>query len=104
MLQFEHEKYLWLLTAVPFIIILFLLVLNWKSRMIRRLGDEKMVRLLIRNYSLRLFSYKFILLAVAYALGVLALVNLRKPVGLENISRKGIDLVIALDVSKSRIW
>src|SRR6185369_17138882 len=46
---------------------------------------------------------KFILFSFAFALGVVAVANLRKPGEGQNTARKGIDLVIALDVSKSML-
>ena len=58
---------------------------------------------LIKNFSPQLFVGKFILFSLAFGLGVVAVANLRRPGSAENISRKGIDVVIALDVSKSML-
>ena len=58
---------------------------------------------LIKNFSSRLFAAKFILFSSAFALGVVAVANLRRPGSADNIPRKGIDVVIALDVSKSML-
>lgn len=62
-----------------------------------------MVQSLITGYSPQLFNFRFILLFIAFASGILAVMNLRKPGGSETIGRKGIDVVIALDVSKSML-
>jgi len=40
---------------------------------------------------------------MAFALGVLGVANLRKPGAADNITRKGIDVVLALDVSRSML-
>jgi len=101
--QFQYEEYLWLLPGLLFFIALFIFLLLWKKRTIRRIGDEKLVRLLIVNFSSRLFLIKFILFSLAFALGVIAIANLRKPGASDNINRKGIDVVITLDVSKSML-
>jgi Ca-activated chloride channel family protein len=69
----------------------------------KKIGDEKLVRLLIRNFSSFLFTTKFIFFSLSFALGIFAVANLRKPASEDNISRKGIDVVIALDVSKSML-
>lgn len=71
--------------------------------MIKRIGDKNLVKALIRNYSPGLFSLKFGLLSIAFAAGVVAVMDLRKPGDAEGINRKGIDVVIALDVSKSML-
>ncbi len=43
------------------------------------------------------------MLSIAFAAGVLMVMDLRKPAGAEGINRKGIDVVVALDVSKSML-
>ena len=71
--------------------------------MIKRIGDKNLVKALIRTYSPGLFSLKFGLLSIAFAAGVVTVMDLRKPGDAEGINRKGIDVVIALDVSKSML-
>lgn len=67
------------------------------------MGDPRLVKGITANFSKSLFNFKFVLLLLAVAGGVLAVMNLRKPGGAEGIMRKGIDVVIALDVSKSML-
>jgi len=62
-----------------------------------------LVKALIKTYSPGLFSLKFGLLSIAFAAGVVTVMDLRKPGDAEGINRKGIDVVIALDVSKSML-
>lgn len=54
-------------------------------------------------YSSGRFLFKFILICVAFSLIVLALMNPRKAGGIDKTQRNGIDLAIALDVSKSML-
>jgi len=68
-----------------------------------RIGDKKLVKAHINNYSPGLFGLKFSLLSIAFAAGVVTVMDLRKPGGAEGINRKGIDVMIALDVSKSML-
>ena len=102
-LQFQYTQFLWLFSALAIFICLFLLLLRWKKNTITRIGDINLVKQLIKNFSSRLFATKFILFSVAFALGIVAVANLRKPGAADNIARKGIDVVIALDVSKSML-
>ncbi|HEX4877502.1 MAG TPA: VWA domain-containing protein [Chitinophagaceae bacterium] len=67
------------------------------------IGDERLVKALISNFSFKRFIAKCLLLLLAFSAGVLALMNLRKPDASSNITRKGIDVAIALDVSKSML-
>lgn len=101
--QFQYEKFLWGLGAIAFFILLYFLLLRWKRVTIKKIGDQRLVKKLIKNFSPRLFTTKFVLFSFAFALGVVAVANLRKPGSADNISRKGIDVAIALDVSKSML-
>lgn len=101
--QFQYTEMLWLLGALVLFALLFVLLLRWKKKTIKKIGDKRLVKQLIKNFSPKLFAGKFILFSIAFALGVIAVANLRKPGGADNISRKGIDVVIALDVSKSML-
>ena len=99
--QFEYNFYFWLLVAIPVFILLFFLLLRWKKKTMTRIGDVRLVKELIKDYSPKLFTTKFTLLSLAFAAGAVAMTNLRKPGDADSIMRKGIDVVIALDVSKS---
>ena len=101
--QFQYTEFLWLFSALAIFICLFLFLLRWKKKTIKKIGDTNLVKQLIKNFSSRLFTTKFILFSLAFALGVVAVANLRKPGAADNIARKGIDVVIALDVSRSML-
>jgi Ca-activated chloride channel family protein len=74
-----------------------------KKRTIKKIGDPELVEQLMGKYNNRGFFQKFLLAAFALTLLVLALANLRVPKGSEKISRNGIDVMIAIDVSKSML-
>lgn len=103
MLRFQHTEYLLALGALPFLGLLYFLALNWKKKTIKKMGDERLVKELIKNYSPQKFALKFLLVVTAFAAGVFALANLRTPQGSEKVSRNGIDVMIALDVSNSML-
>lgn len=103
MLSFEYSfLLLGLLVIVPLVLV-FALVLRWKKRVKKALGDPELVASLTRTYSSRLFLFKFVAVLLAIALGVVALANLRQPAPGSNEKRAGIDVMIALDVSKSML-
>ena len=101
--QFQYKEFVLLFVAVAFLLLLFFTLLQWKKKTRKRIGDEKLVKLLINNFSSRRFAVKFLLLLIAFSLGIVAVMNPRKPGAADNSSRKGIDLAIALDVSKSML-
>ena len=101
--NFQHIEYFIVLAAIPLLLILYFFVLSWKKRTIKKIGDPKLVKDIIKNYSPQRFALKFVFVLVAFILGVFALVNLRSPKGVEQVNRKGIDVMIAIDVSKSML-
>ena len=101
--QFFNKEYIWLFAAVVLFIVLFILLLKWKRKVRRRLGDGNLVAALTKTYSPRLFSLKFGMLSVALVAGIIMAMDLRKPGGPEGMNRKGIDVVLAMDVSKSML-
>ncbi len=103
MLAFQHTEYLIALAAIPLFILLYILLVNWKKRTIKKIGDARLVKAMISNHSPKKFALKFILVLAAFSLGVLALANLRAPTGVEKVDRNGIDIMIALDVSNSML-
>ncbi len=101
--NFQHTYYLIALAAIPLLLVLYFFVLKWKKRTIKKIGDANLVAEMIKNHSPQKFALKFILILIAFAAGVFALANLRSPKGMEQVNRNGIDVMIALDVSKSML-
>lgn len=103
MLRFQHTEYLWAFVLLVILALAFAWVTWWKRRSIRRMGDPAMVEKLFSGYSRRLFTLKFLLLFIAFFFGVIGLANLQKGSRVDKITRKGVDVIIALDVSKSML-
>lgn len=103
MWQFEHIQYLWgLLMLIP-LAILFIMLLRWKKRGLSKLGNAGLIHGLTANHSNKKFQLKIVFIFVAIAASIVALANLRKPNSNNNTTTNGIDVMIALDVSKSML-
>lgn len=103
MIRFQHIEYLLGLAVIPVVIFLFLWVLRWKKKTMKKIGDEKLVKQLITTYSPSQFLFKFILVAVSLAAIITGAANLQQPGVMDKVQRKGVDVVIAMDVSKSML-
>lgn len=103
MFSFQYIEFLLALAGVPILVLLFSLALNWKKKTIKKIGDERLVKEMIKNYSAPRFALKFIFIVTAFASAAFALANLRSPQGAAKVTRNGIDVMIALDVSKSML-
>jgi tetratricopeptide (TPR) repeat protein len=103
MFTFQHIEYFFALAAIALLYLFYFSSLRRKKKAALKIGDEHLVNQLIKNYSSQRFSIKFILISIAFATAVFALANLRSVTGTEKITRNGIDVMIALDVSKSML-
>jgi Ca-activated chloride channel homolog len=101
--RFQHIEYLIALATIPLLVVLYFQLLYWKKNTIKKIGDHNLVQALIANYSPTNFLLKFLFFAVALAAVIAAAANLQKPGAMDNVQRKGVDVVIALDVSKSML-
>jgi len=103
MYRFQHIEYLWALALIPLMLGLYFLLLRWKKKTARKIGDERLVKAITKHHSPARFNLKFLLLLFAFALGAVALANIRLPEGSRQVNRNGIDVMIALDVSRSML-
>ena len=103
MFQFQHIEFLLALVVIPGLIFLFFWVIRWKKKSIQKIGDPKLVVELIKNYSPQKFAIKFIVATLAFATIVIAAANLRQKKAMDEVNRKGVDIMIAMDVSKSML-
>lgn len=101
MLRFEHSNYLLGLCLLALFLVVFISVIAWKKKTVKKIGEPSLVRELFSGYSPRFFNLKFILLFTAFLFGVIGLANLQMGTKMEKITRKGVDVMIALDVSNS---
>jgi Ca-activated chloride channel family protein len=101
--QFQYIQLLVLLVLVPVISFMYLYARRKKKSTIKKIGDPELVNQLMGRYNHKGFFQKFLLVSLAMACLVIALANMRVPKGSEKISRNGIDVMIAIDVSKSML-
>jgi Ca-activated chloride channel homolog len=99
--QFQYPEALWLLLMLPFFVLLFIFYRLWKKKKAEKVGDAALVKNLYASHSSFKEIGKIFLVLFAYACGVMALANPRVPDENSGEARKGIDIVIAFDVSNS---
>jgi tetratricopeptide (TPR) repeat protein len=103
MLHFQYIEYFIALAAVPLMIFLYSALIKWKQKTAKKIGDPSLVKELTSEYSSKNFLTKFVLFICAFTLCIFAVAGLVTPNGSQKIKRKGTDMMIALDVSKS-MW
>ena len=103
MFRFQHKEYLYLLLLLIPVLLLFVVFLRWRMKSIAKFGTASLVYRLIPDFSNGKHIIKFILLSLAFVFLVLGLANPQLGTKQEKVKRQGIDIVIALDVSKSML-
>ena len=103
MFRFEHIEYLWLLLGLIPALLFFVWNARWKRKQISKLGNKDLIKSLMPDYSKTKLITKFVLLSFAYVFLVLGIANPQIGTKQEKVKRSGIDVMIALDVSKSML-
>jgi Ca-activated chloride channel family protein len=99
--RFAHIYYFYLLAVIPVLAVLLVLFLLWKKRTLAKYGDWNVIRQLMPDYSMGKSIVKFFLMAAVLVSLVVAMADPQTGSRLEKVKRKGIDLMICLDVSNS---
>lgn len=99
----EEKIWFWTLLIIPVVALLFLLLQIWKRNAQKNFADKTMMNRLSPDKSFFKSVLKIVLLCLAFACLSIALVNPKNGTKLETIKREGIDIVFAVDVSKSML-
>lgn len=103
MYELEEKIYLYLLFILPVLAVIFLYNLYWKRKKQREFGDLELIKKLSPEKSVFKPALKFTVVLLAMAALVFGLVNPKIGTKLETVKREGIDIVFAMDVSKSML-
>jgi len=89
--------------VIPAIVLVFILVQVWKKSAQKKFANLALLKRLSPNQSLFKSVLKLIVLCAAFLFLVLALVNPKIGTKLETVRSQGVDIVFAVDVSKSML-
>ena len=101
--QLEEKIWFWALLVIPVVVLMFLVLQFWKKRTQKRFANKVLLKRLSPNQSLFKAVLKLVVWCLAIACLVLALVNPKVGTKLETVKREGVDIVFAVDVSKSML-
>jgi len=103
MFQLEEKIWFWTLAIIPVIILLFLMLQFWRYRAQKKFADKELLKRLSPNKSVFKSVLKVVVLCLAFLCFTIALVNPKIGTKLETVKREGVDIVFAVDVSKSML-
>ena len=103
MLQLAQPTYLWLLALIPVIILIYVFHLWMKRQSLSRFGNIAVMAQLMPGVSKRRGWFKLILLCFAIFFFAIGLSRPRIGAGVREVSSRGVEVIIALDVSNSML-
>ncbi len=103
MYELEEKSYLYLLFVIPILVVLFLYIQYWKRKKQREFGDLELLKKLSPERSFFKPILKLTMVLLALACLIIGLVNPKIGTKIETVKREGIDIVFAVDVSKSML-
>ena len=103
MYQLEHTYYFYLLLVIPFMILGFLALNRWKNNTQNKHISSDLLKVLSPDISTFKPKAKLFLFSLFIIFSTISLVNPKIGTELKTVKREGVDLVFALDVSKSML-
>ncbi len=103
MFRFEHPYYLYALEILPVLGVFFYLMLQARKRALQRFANNELVKKLAPQVSRYKHAVKFWLFLLGITFLIFGAANPQWGVEKKTVKRKGIDVFIALDVSKSML-
>ncbi|MEM6685349.1 MAG: VWA domain-containing protein [Bacteroidota bacterium] len=99
----EEKKYFYLLIIIPIMVLVFILLQLWKRNAQRKFANKQLLERLSPEKSTFKPILKLVVWCLAIASLAVALVNPKIGTKLETVKREGVDIVFAVDVSKSML-
>jgi Ca-activated chloride channel family protein len=103
MYQIDAYEYSYLLSALPVLWLFYALYLRWKRKTQAAFARPELLELLSPNRSKFKPTLKVVLLSFVIVFLVFGLMNPKIGTQLETVKREGVDIVFAIDVSKSML-
>jgi len=103
MIQLDEKIYFTLFFIIPIMILIFAVVQLWKKRTQRKFAEISLLKRLTPSKSNYKATLKLIFLLFGLSFLILGLVNPKIGTKLETVKREGVDIVFAVDVSKSML-
>lgn len=101
--RIQHPTVLWALLAGPVLVFFYLIGLRLKNRALERFSSSMLIGDMVPGVSSWRSALKFLLLRHGLSFAIFALAGPQMGTRLEEVTAKGVDVVVALDVSNSML-
>lgn len=101
MFQFENTYFAYAFGLIPLLIIVYVAINKRRKKALETFGQSSVINQLFPDVSNAKRIWKFILFLTAFVFLIIGIINPQSGSKLEEVKRKGADLMICLDVSNS---
>jgi Ca-activated chloride channel family protein len=102
-MKFGNLSYLFFLWIIPVLIIFYIYSIRKRKRLLEKFASPALLPKLVNSGGKKIYYLKALLLILACTSGILALTEPKFGYKWEEVSRKGVDIIVAVDVSKSML-
>lgn len=103
MIEFYNLYYLWLLLLIPFLLLLYGVLLYFRRKRLQRFGDPELMRPLMPLVSRYRGWLKLLMICIAIFFLTISLTRPRIGAAVREVKSQGVEVIIALDVSNSML-
>jgi len=103
MYQFDNPYFLYLVLIIPLLVIINLIYMSWRRKIQDSYSDSELLEVISPNRSNFKLNLKLIIECLAILFLSIGLANPKIGTELKSINREGVDIVFAIDVSKSML-
>ncbi len=103
MFRFQDIHYLWLLLVPIFIVLLFIISEKNRKKQIAKIGNHRLVNLLIPLTSIKRRIWKLSLIVLALVFIIIGIARPQFGSKLKEVKTNGIEIIVAMDVSNSML-
>tara|TARA_B100001989_G_C24536235_1_gene464572 strand:- start:491 stop:1534 length:1044 start_codon:yes stop_codon:yes gene_type:complete len=103
MYQLDEISFIYLGLVIPILFLVYLMFRRWQKKSISKYFDINTINFLSPEISKSKPLLKFIIISTALLMLVISLVNPKIGTELKTVKREGVDIVFAIDVSKSML-
>ena len=103
MFRFAHNEFLYFLAGIPVLMLVYIITYHFKKNSIKKFGKLSVISQLMPDVSYLRPHLKFIILTSALVILIFAIAGPQFGSKLKEVKRKGIEIIIALDISNSML-
>ena len=103
MYQFDNSHFLYLALIIPFLVVMNWIYMSWRKKIQDSYSDSELLNVISPNRSNFKLNLKLIIECLAVLFLSIGLANPKIGTELKSINREGVDIVFAVDVSKSML-